>query len=397
MPAAHITLPPDFSAVLYGVMPSLNPAVADMELEEFRYALDGVTPPAGWPSVSLATPAAIERQVNDYCFYAAVRLHPSGGAVLDEPVLALTQMLFVGLVTGRYPVDWVNRHFFFDVRGFFFLHRSEYFTEKSTARLGGCPYRSFEPRQKSFDRLQSVGYQAFKAANEEVDRCFLQMLHSLVAIQGAPIMIAIAGPTAAGKTEIVARARSEFEAAGKPVTTLEMDHFLIDRDYREANGIDSLGQTALHYPLLLQCLNDLLRGQTATSPRYDFIQATSSHDRHGKLKAGSQPIEIQPADIVFVEGNFPFLLPEMADLVGLKVIYLTADDVRLKRKWKRDMDYRKKYRLDYFLNRYFREQFLMAAAAYIPQLEVCDLAVDTTRAEIWATPAIRRLLAGELV
>ena len=395
MRAADIFSPSEFSAALFEAMPRLNPAVADMELDEFRYALEGVTPPGGWNSVALAEPAAIEARVSDRSFYAAIRLKmPAGaGALLDEPVLCLTQMLFVGLVTGRYDPEWIARHFFFDLRGFFFLHRTRYFSAESVAHLGGQPYRAFEPRQRQFDRLQSVGYKAFQAANAEVDGCLIDMIHALVARKGTPILIAIAGPTAAGKTEIVARLRAGFEAAGRSVTAVEMDHFLTDRDEREASGIDSLGKEALHYPLFLQCLSDLGCGQTAVSPRYDFILATSSHDNQGRLRAGCEPVIIEPADVIFLEGNFPFLLPEVADRIGIKVVYLTDDDVRLKRKWKRDMDYRKKYQLSYFLNRYFREQFLMAAAAYIPQLETCDLAVDTTRAEIWATPAVRGLLA----
>ena len=55
------------------------------------------------------------------------------------------------------------------------------------------------------------------------------------------------------------------------------------------------------------------------------------------------------------------------------------------------MDFRKKYELNYFLNRYFREQFLMAEQVYKPQMELCDLVVDTSQAEIWATPSVQAL------
>ena len=103
-------------------------------------------------------------------------------------------------------------------------------------------------------------------------------------------------------------------------------------------------------------------------------------------------MRIEPADIIFMEGNFPFLLPEIAALTGIKVMYITDDAVRLKRKWRRDMDFRKKYELYYFLNRYFREQFLMAEQVYKPQMELCELVVDTSRVEIWATPGIQPLL-----
>ena len=106
------------------------------------------------------------------------------------------------------------------------------------------------------------------------------------------------------------------------------------------------------------------------------------------------PIEIEPAEIIFIEGNFPFLLEEIAPLIGIKVVYLTDDPIRLKRKWKRDIDYRKKYDLNYFRNRYFKEQFIMAEIAYRPQMEICDMTVDTTGAALWATPEIKRILDG---
>ena len=185
-----------------------------------------------------------------------------------------------------------------------------------------------------------------------------------------------------------------FQSTGKSISGLEIDHFLTDRDYREAHGIDSLGQEALHFEMLTQVLQDLRSGKVAITPQYDFISATSSHSLDGKLKPGRETQRIEPADVIFMEGNFPFLLPEIAALTGIKVMYITDDAVRLKRKWRRDMDFRKKYELYYFLNRYFREQFLMAEQVYKPQMELCDLVVDTTRAEIWANPEIQSLLTA---
>ncbi len=122
--------------------------------------------------------------------------------------------------------------------------------------------------------------------------------------------------------------------------------------------------------------------------------ATSSHDLQGNLKPGRKPIPIEPADIIFIEGNFPFLIEEIQHLIGLKVVYLTDDPIRMKRKWRRDMDFRKKYDLNYFRNRYFREQFIMAEVAYRPQMEVCDMLVDTTGAALWVTPGVAKILDG---
>ena len=283
-------------------------------------------------------------------------------------------------------------HFYFDIRGFYFLHRTHYFTDKVLAHFGGKPFKSFEQKQKKFERYQGVGYKDFKAANAEVDEAFIESAKKLIAAKGTPILLAIAGPTAAGKTEIVERLQEAFEQAGKHVTSVELDNFLTDRDYREAKGIHSEGKQALHFELFKQALEDIAQGKKISIPRYDFVYATSSHDLDGKLKPGGVPIEIEPADIIFIEGNFPFLLEEVVHLIGIKVVYLTDDAVRMKRKWKRDMDYRKKYELNYFRNRYFKDQFIMAQIAYLPQMEVCDMTVDTTGAALWASPEIMEIL-----
>jgi uridine kinase len=258
--------------------------------------------------------------------------------------------------------------------------------------FGGKPFKSFEQKQKNFELYQGVGYKDFKAANAEVDAAFIESAKKLIAAKGTPILLAIAGPTAAGKTEIVERLQEAFEQAGKHVTSVELDNFLTDRDYREAKGIHSEGKQALHFELFKQALEDIAQGKKISIPRYDFVYATSSHDLDGKLKPGGVPIEIKPADIIFIEGNFPFLLEEVVDLIGVKVVYLTDDAVRMKRKWKRDMDYRKKYELNYFRNRYFKDQFIMAQIAYLPQMEVCDMTVDTTGAALWASPEIVEIL-----
>jgi uridine kinase len=344
----------------------------------------------------LDEPEEIEERVNDAAFYSGMQIKGRRGdqIVLDERIVHLTGMLFAGLVTGKYAEDWVNEHFYFDIRGFYFLHRTRYFTDRALAHLGGRPFKAFAQKQQRFERSQDVGYKEFKEANTEVDALFIESVLKLIAVKGTPIVIAIAGPTAAGKTEIVARLRQALAQAGKQVTSIEMDNFLTDRDYREEKGIHTLGKQAIHLPLFKQGLDDLVHGGRIAIPRYDFVYATSSHDLDGRLKPGCAPIEIEPADIIFIEGNFPFLIEEIAHLIGIKVVYLTDDAVRLKRKWKRDIDYRKKYEPTYFRNRYFKDQFLMAQQCYIPQMEICDIVVDTTGAALWTTPETAAILVA---
>lgn len=384
-----------FSKILFEKMKHISPAVNDLELYEFEYALKNITPSDGWKSVLIETTEEIEARVNNRAFYDSIQIKSrvDDRIVLDEQIVRLNNMLFAGLVSGTYDETWVNEHFYFDIRAFLFLHRTAYFTKEVLAHLNGKPFRQFEQKQKAFECFQGVGYKDFMAANADVDRLFIESVHKLIASRGTPILLAIAGPTAAGKTEIVERLRADFEQAGKKTTSIELDNFLTDRDYREEKGIFTQGKEALHFQLFTQSLKDITSGKQISIPRYDFVYATSSHDLSGNLKPDGVPIEIEPADIIFIEGNFPFLIEEVAHLIGIKVVYLTDDPIRFKRKWKRDIDYRKKYEPTYFRNRYFKDQFIMAEIAYRPQMAMCDMVVDTTGAALWTTPEVADILS----
>jgi uridine kinase len=387
----------NWAEILYERMKRICPGIEELEPYEFRYCLDNWLPlEAEQSGTALPPREELERLVNSRELYAGIQIKLQVGyrIVLDEAIVRLNKMLFVGLATGEYSEEWVSTHFTFDIRGFYFLHRTAYFTDKVVAHLGGRPFVSFEQKQRLLEKCQEIGYKAFREANAEVDQAFLSAVHRLITVRGTPIVVAIAGPTAAGKTEIVARLRSELERSGRQVASIEMDNFLTDRDQREERGIYSFGRKAIHLELFLHSLRETSQGRRISTPRYDFVHATSSHDLDGRLKPGCHSVEIEPADVLFLEGNMPFLLEEVAPLIGLRVVYLTDDAIRMKRKWRRDIDYRKKYEPTYFRNRFFREQFLMAQQCYVPQMEVCDMVVHTTGAALWTTPEIARVLSG---
>ena len=387
MVTEHMTDPNEFISTLFVKLKQVCPAVDELEPYEFCYALDNLLPVGGWGSVEPIRREEIQRMVTDINFYLGIqtRVKQNDKVVIDPAIIGLTRTLFVGLAAGTYPVEWVSEHFYFDVRAFLFFHRINYFSDEIRAHFGGKPYRSFEPKQKRFERFQGVGYQDFKEANAEVDQAFIDAVVRLIEVRGTPILLTLAGPTAAGKTEIIERMLIAFAQIGKKITTIEMDNFLMDRDIR---GEQSMGEGTHHYQMFRNCLGEILLGKQITIPRYDFVNATSSHTPDGKLKPEGDPIVVEPADIIFIEGNFPFQMKEIADLIGIKVVYLTDDSIRLKRKWKRDIDYRKKYDPNFFVNRYFKTQFLRADECYFQQMKVCDIVVDTTGAGLWVTPKI---------
>ena len=387
----RVTPPELFSAVLFETMKRINVGIEDLELYEFQYALDEITPERGWDSVEMDKPDEIEHLIGSRDFYTSIQLKPRARdrIVLDEKILRLTRMLFTGLVSGQYAEKWVKALFYFDIRGFYFLPRTIYFTADVLSHFGGKPYKRFEQKQKRFERFQEIGYKDFKEANSEIDHVFIESIKTLIDARGIPLLITLAGPTAAGKTEISERLLNAFELAGRKFTTIEVDNYLLDREFRNDKP---MGKESTHFDLFMHSLVEILQGHKIKIPRYDFVNATSSHDLDGNLKAGCVPIEIEPADIIFMEGNFPFHMDELSGLIGIKAVYLTDDPIRLKRKWKRDVDYRKKYDPAYFRNRFFRTQFLRAEECYLPLMKVCDIVVDTTEAALWATPEIIQIL-----
>jgi uridine kinase len=388
---SRLRSPLQFSKNLFERMIPINPAIKKLALYEFRYALDDLYPEAGWDSVELDQEEVIERVIKQRGFYEAIQTKPreKDRIILDESIARLTRMLFAGLLRGKYTQAWLNKLFYFDVRGFYFLPRTIYFTEAGVAHLGGKPFHSFEPRQKQFENVQDIGYWDFQGANTEIDQALIESIQTLIADRGTPMLITLAGPTAAGKTEIVERLLDTFENMGKKITAIEMDNFLLDRDFRD-NKV--MGKETIHFKLFKHSLLEILEGKKISIPRYDSLSASSSHDLEGNLRPGCISLEIEPADIIFLEGNFPFQMEEIAGLIGLKVVYLTDDPIRLKRKWKRDIDYRKNYDPAHFRNRFFKTQFLRAEDIYRPLIEKCDMVVDTTGAALWATPEIAEIL-----
>lgn len=381
----------DFDIRLFEMMKLLNPGVKDLELYEFSYALTNLQPAEGWDSIQLDEPEQIETLVTNRDFYESIQTKKQidGKIVLDDNILRLNRMLIAGLANGEYSEQWVDENFYFDIRAFLFFHRTNYFTPEAIAHFGGKPYKQFDQRQRLLAAQQEIGYRPFSQANADIDDAFIRCVVGLIEVRGTPILLTLAGPTAAGKTEIMTRLFAAFSSAGKKITTLEMDNFLIDRDLR---GERSIGKDTSHFDLFKESLEGLRHGKKVQIPRYDFIHATSSHDTNHHLKPGCTPIEVAPADVIFIEGNFPFQMPEIASLIGIKVVYLTDDPVRLKRKWFRDIDLRKKYDPMFFVNRYFKTQFLRADDCYALQMGACDIVVDTTGAALWVTPRI----AGEL-
>ena len=376
-----------FSEHLYHLLCHINAGIAELELYEFCYALANITPENGWNSVDLLKPEDIEALISRKSFFTGIQFKPckDGRIVLDEQITRLTQALCVGLVNGSYPVGWIDQLFYFDIRAFVFFVRTHYFNRAIRDHFGGNPLLQLTSGQNLLESKQDLGLREFQTANREVDSALIKLIQHLIRIKGRPLILTLVGPTGAGKTEILQKILNDLSINDSNATSIEMDNFYKDGSFREGKVLD---RHVIHYELFTRCLDNLIHQRPAVIPRYNFLTTTSSHDLNSILRPGQTPITVEPADVIFLEGNYPFHQPEVSPLISIKIVYLTDDPVRLKRKWRRDIDYRKKYDPIYFVNRYFRTQFVRAEEVYHPLMSVCDVVVDTSSAAIWVTPII---------
>ena len=233
----------EFSKRLYQKMVEVNIGIADLEFYEFQYALKNISPQQGWLSIEPVPKGYLETLINDVTTFQSIQLKPTkqGKIILDEKIKLLTQEIMVGLVCDDYSIDWVKSNFYFDIRAFCFFFRTNYFNAAVLKHFGNQPFQSFEPKQMAFESKQDIGYKEFKVANMEIDQSFLKVLSTIVGLKGTPILITLAGPTGAGKTEITSRISAYLEAEGKQITTIEMDNFFKDREYRDgkSNKLDA--------------------------------------------------------------------------------------------------------------------------------------------------------------
>lgn len=384
-----------FSKDLYNKLSELNYGVEGMELFEFCYALENFKPQNNnWASIQSPQKQVIEKIISNSNFYNKIELKPrkNGKIILDSNISELNRSLFSGIARDYYDLKWIDKHFYFDIRGFLFIPRTIYFTEDVLEHLRNRPYLAFQTKQKDFNSYHGIGFKDFKMANEKIDQNLINLIARLSTKFNDPLVIAIAGPTAAGKTEFSEYLLNYFIDKDKTINSVEMDNFFLDRDYRESMKTGSMSREGIHFDLFRDSLINLKAGNSCEIPTYDFKNGLSSHNVNNSLKPGASTMKVEPKDIIYIEGNLPFLFDEIIPLIDIKIFYLTDDPIRLKRKWKRDIDFRKKYNSNYLCNRYFKTQFLKAEACYIKQLQTCDIAVDTTQARIYISEKVVKLM-----
>ncbi len=143
-----------------------------------------------------------------------------------------------------------------------------------------------------------------------------------------PIIIAVAGGSASGKTTVIEEIKHAF--IDEDVVVIKHDDYYKDqshlsREERRKTNYDH--PSSLENDLLVKHLQMLINGQSIDKPIYDFVEQTRS----------SKTEKIDPAKVILLDGILILEDARIRDLADIK-IYVECDmDLRLIRRIQRDM------------------------------------------------------------
>ena len=147
------------------------------------------------------------------------------------------------------------------------------------------------------------------------------------------ILIGIAGGTGSGKTSIAKAIASDF---GKSEVALIEQHAyyrdLSNLTLEKRSVVNFDHPDAVDFDFMKLQLNNLIQGNKVNIPIYDFATHTRKNDTH--------PVERHR--IIILEGILTLFHQEIRDMMDIKIYVETADDIRIIRRIKRDIEKRER-------------------------------------------------------
>lgn len=146
-----------------------------------------------------------------------------------------------------------------------------------------------------------------------------------------PLIIAIAGGSASGKSTVVDEIISSLKSVD--VTVICHDDYYKDQshlsmeqrvltNYDHPNSIDN--------DLFVQHLHQLMEGKSIQKPEYDFVF-------HNRKK---ETVEVKPTKVIIIEGILVLEEKRIRDCSDVKIFVSCDDDIRFIRRMQRDIEKR---------------------------------------------------------
>jgi uridine kinase len=147
------------------------------------------------------------------------------------------------------------------------------------------------------------------------------------AMTSRPLLIGVVGGSGSGKTTV---ARAIYDSRPMNAAFIDMDAYYKDLShltFEERRQVNFDHPDSFDIELMLGHLDALLAGRTIRKPTYDF----AAHSR------ASATVEIQPRDVIVVDGILLFVDQRLRDRFDIKVYVDVDDDVRFIRRLQRDV------------------------------------------------------------
>ena len=145
------------------------------------------------------------------------------------------------------------------------------------------------------------------------------------------MIIGICGGSGSGKTTLLRRLCNEYRSLNPSVFSLYNYYLPIEMQQKDSNGIVNFDlPSALDRNKIIEDLNSLISGSPIKVKEYNFNSPPHINNY----------IDIDPSDLIIVEGLFLFYYSEIKRHLDMSV-YVTVDsDVQLKRRINRDQSQR---------------------------------------------------------
>ncbi len=159
-----------------------------------------------------------------------------------------------------------------------------------------------------------------------------------------PLVVGIAGGTASGKTTVARKLHEALQ--GNRVAFIDQDAYykdLIDLPLADRREINFDHPDAFDVDLLVHQLNELKAGRPIEKPVYNFVESIRD----------SRTVTVNPAGIILIEGILVLHMPQVRNLLDVKIFVDADDDVRIIRRLTRDIKERGRD-FDHVIAQYFR-------------------------------------------
>lgn len=197
-----------------------------------------------------------------------------------------------------------------------------------------------------------------------------------------PILIAIAGGSASGKTTVVKKIIEQLNS--KDITVISHDDYYKDLTHlalTERYKVNFDHPDSIDNDLFVAQLKDLLDGKSISKPKYDFVQ----HNRSSEYEL------VEPTKIIIIEGILILEDERVRDLATIKLFVESDDDIRFIRRLVRDTKERGRS-IESVINQYLTTVKPMYYAFIKPTKRYADIIIPNDSTHDVAVDCIARMI-----